>query len=331
MQQWQPRQNNKSRRYKERSPHRPLRRGWLLAALLGAGLLLFGLISLIGYGADWMAQRRTSGQLQSVYHDAASDAPALFTAEPAVSPADRPETTAGEAAASARPPEAPPSPPPRLEAKAYPGNPGLTVSGRFKALRRENGDIMGWLNLGGLLDEPVVQRDDVFYLTHDAAGKRNVNGAIFLEASVSLKTRPYTYILYGHNMKTGAMFGGLRNYENPSFYHANPFIAFDTLYENGRYVIFSVAGVSTEEYGRHYVDFHDLKSADRAKRMTAVNALVSASVYTCPVDVRADDQLLLLVTCTEKDQDRRVVAARRIRDGEDEAALKKLVERSRKW
>lgn len=43
-----------------------------------------------------------------------------------------------------------------------------------------------------------------------------------------------------------------------------------------------------------------------------------------------NDLLLPLVTCTEKGQDRRVVAARRIRDGEDEAALKKLVEKSRK-
>ncbi|MCR5565615.1 MAG: hypothetical protein K6F61_02090 [Clostridiales bacterium] len=37
-----------------------------------------------------------------------------------------------------------------------------------------------------------------------------------------------------------------------------------------------------------------------------------------PVDVRIDDQILLLVTCVDKDTDRRIVAARRIRDGEEE-------------
>ena len=61
---------------------------------------------------------------------------------------------------------------------------------------------------------------------------------------------------------------------------------------------------------------------------SAIDALISASVFTCPIEVQADDQILLLVTCTEKDQDRRVVAARRIREGEDEAVLKKTVERS---
>ena len=110
----------------------------------------------------------------------------------------------------------------------------------------------------------------------------------------------------------------------------DPFITFDTMYENGRYVIFAVGSISTEEYGRYYVDFHDLKSTDCEKRQTAIDTLISASVFTCPIDVKVNDQILLLVTCTEKDQDRRVVAARRIRDGEDEPALRKTVDRSRK-
>ena len=102
------------------------------------------------------------------------------------------------------------------------------------------------------------------------------------------------------------------------------------MYEDGRYVIFAVGTVSTEDYDRHYVDFHDLGSADRVRRQAAIDALISTSVFTCPIDVQADDQILLLVTCTERDRDRRVIAARRIRDGEGEAALKALVERSRK-
>ena len=45
---------------------------------------------------------------------------------------------------------------------------------------------------------------------------------------------------------------------------------------------------------------------------------------------RRNDQLLALVTCVAKDEYRRVVVARRVRDGEDEAALKRLVNTSRK-
>ena len=294
--------------------------------MLGAALTLFGTVRLIGYLGDLHAARKTSREMQSVYYDAPSDTPLPVTAEPSVMPT--PASAAGETTA----PEMTggPSPVPYLEAMGYPYNAGLTVSSRFKALRKESRYIMGWLKMGGLLDEPVMQRDDVFYLTHDASGRDNVNGSIFLESAISISTRPYTYILYGHNMKTGAMFGSLRNYENRKFYHLDPFITFDTMYEGGRYVIFAVGTVSTEEYDRHYVDLYDLRSKDREKRQAAIDALISASVFTCPVDVRADDQILLLVTCTDRDKDRRVVAARRIRDGEDEDAVKKTVERSRK-
>ena len=327
MQQWQPRQN-KPRRYRHR--HRPRRFRWgrLLAVLLGAVLVLFGLVKLIGYGGDWLAARNTSKDLQTVYYDAPTDEPVLFTEETITVPT--PDPTPGKTVLPTQTPEPSPSPAPRLEAMDYPNNLNLQINSRFKALRRESKDIIGWLNMDKLLDEPVVQRDDTFYLTHDAKGKENVNGAIFLEASIGLKTRPYTYILYGHNMKTGAMFGSLRNYENQNFYHTNPFITFDTMYENGRYVIFAVGTVSTEEGRRNYLDFYTLKSMDVAGRQKAIDALLAASVHTCTIDVQPADQLLILVTCVDEDEERRIVAARRVRDGEDEIELKKLVEKSRK-
>ena len=131
-------------------------------------------------------------------------------------------------------------------------------------------------------------------------------------------------------MKTGAMFGCLRNFESASFYRKNPFITFDSLYEEGRYVVFAVGSVSTELYARHYMDFFALISTDIQKRQTAIDAFKAASVHTCTIDVQPEDQLLILVTCVEKDEERRVVAARRIRDGEDEKELKDLAERSQK-
>ena len=45
-------------------------------------------------------------------------------------------------------------------------------------------------------------------------------------------------------------------------------------------------------------------------------------------DVRLDDQLLVLVTCVKNDEERRVVAARRIRNGETMEELKALAEKS---
>lgn len=207
----------------------------------------------------------------------------------------------------------------------YPANPGGKISDRFQALREKNRDIIGWLKMGGAADEAVVQRDNVFYLDHDALGNANVNGALFMDAGVALATRPYVYIIYGHNMRVGAEFGSLRNYENRSFYRKDPFISFETMYESGNYVIFAVSTVNVEKPGEHYVDFLSLLFNHEDEHQAAIEALQAASIYPEAVDVRADDQLLLLVTCVARDDERRVVAARRIREGEQKEDLAETI------
>ena len=325
MQQWQPRKG-RTRRYRSRC--RSLRWKRVLVALAGLAMFLFGLVKLIGYGVDLLSSRQTSGRLQTIYYADPTEEPIRMTEARTDTPAATAEETPASTPTVTVSPA--PSPVPRLPSVGYPNNPRLTVSSRFKALQKESKYIVGWLTIHKMLDEAVAQRDNVYYLDHDAMGGSNVNGALFLDSAISLKTRPYSYIIYGHNMKSGAMFGSLRNYENSTFYHNDPFITFDTMYETGRYVIFAVGTISTEEGGRNYVDFYALHGLNVPERLAAINALIDASVHTCSIDVQADDQLLVLVTCVEKDEDRRVVAARRIRDGEDEGEIKKLVEKSRK-
>ena len=319
---WQPRRSRRSRR------HRRVRWGRLLVVLLGLAAVIFGLVKLIGYGAQLLSSRRTTQDLREVYYADPTLEPIPMTETPNLKPVPTPEETLVVTPTVTVTPTQ--SPIPRLPEMGYPNNPKLTVSSRFKALRKESKYIVGWLSIHRMLDEAVMQRDNVYYMDHDAMGNSNVNGALFLDSGIRLKEKPYTYIIYGHNMKSGAMFGSLRNYENSTFYHNDPFITFDTMYETGRYVIFAVGSVSTEELGRNYIDFYALRSASIPERQAAMDALIAASVHTCNIDVQPDDQLLVLVTCVEKDEDRRVVVARRIRDGEDEAALKKLVEKSRK-
>jgi sortase B len=189
---------------------------------------------------------------------------------------------------------------------------------------------MGWLTMDDL-DEPVAFKDNDFFLNHDVKGNRNGNGALFMDEDTRLITRPYTILIYGHNMKTGAMFGSLRNYENLRFYQNNAFITFDTLYEEGRYVIFSVCELSTNARDRNYFSFGRLNSDHIAWRREAISALKSHSIYFTEIDVKPEDQILLLITCVDDEEERRVVAARRVRDGEKEESLQRLVNTARKW
>ncbi len=295
----------------------------LALVILSAGLIVFGSVRLTGYFRDWASARKTAEALRQVYEAASvvsDDSAPVPTAPPATAVSSTPQPSAAPTAA----------PPAYLTALKYPDNPQAQASPLFKALRRENKDIVGWLKIDGLLDEAVTQRDETYYMNHDALGKSNANGSIFLDSGISLKTRPYSLVLYGHNMKSGAMFGSLRNYEAVSFYQKNPYITFNTMFEDGRYVVFAAGLVSLERNAWHYMDFFALNSNSLRERQAVLDTLKKVSLFNSPVAVQPDDQLLLLVTCVDKDTERRVVAARRIRPGENEELLKAEIAQSRK-
>lgn len=298
-----------------------------LITLLLCGIFLFSAGKLLSYGRDYVSAGQASQELRQAYHDE-KEQEQLSSPTPVITPETTPDPSA---IPSFMTPPAPTEAPKNvLPAMSYPGNPYGITSTRFQKIRQQNEDIMGWLTIEGLVDEAVVQRDNAYYLKRDYRGYHNVNGAIFLDEHINLRTRPYTYMLYGHNMKTGLMFGGLRNYENPTYYHNNPFITFDTLYEDGRYVIFAMGNISTDASSWRYVNWGWMNSSSVALREEAIDSLFLLSIYNRGIDVRADDQLLLLITCVDEAEDRRVVAARRIREDESEQELKKKVQNIRK-
>ena len=299
------------------------------------GVFLFSAGKLISYGAEYISARRLSEDLRQTYHaDKAQEA--LSSPSPTATPEATPLATITNFMTPPASAEATPAPSPsatpaaRLAPMPYPNNPYTIMNSRFTKLRRQNEDIVGWLTVKDVVDEPVVLRDNQYYLRRDYRGYHNNNGAIFLDEATDLRTRPYTLMLYGHNMKSGLMFGKLRNYENADYYRSNAFITFDSIYEDGRYVIFAVGTVSTDPKDWRYVNWSHLNSALVANRESAIASLQRFSVYGNYIDVRADDQLLLLITCVDEQTDRRVVAARRIRDDETEAELQKLVQKTRK-
>lgn len=322
-----PGQNRTSRKKQRQYTYMPSdekrKKQMLLCAVVLGCVLVFSAWQLIAYAVDYFSAQSASDELRELYY-AETEEP---TSPPTPSPTPDPTATL--------PPEATPTPTPApatsLEAMRYPGNRYAAISSRFQKIRRQNADIIGWLSIEGLLDEAVVQRDNTYYLRRDYRGYHNVNGALFLDESIDLKSRPYTLMVYGHNMKTGAMFGSLRNYEKLTFYHNNPFITFDTMYEDGRYVIFSVTSLSLNAKDFNYFSFAKMNSLNIAWRKEAIATLKSHSLYSTSIDVQPEDQILLLVTCVDDDEERRIVAARRIRDGETEESLQRKVNQSQKW
>ena len=257
----------------------------------------------------------------------AADPTAEPTAQPTAAPAAEPSGAASAPQARAqavRATEAPPSTD-HIWPRNYPANPTLRVSSVFYELQRQNPDIVGWIKIDGVLEEAVVQRDNDYYLTHNALRQKSLTGALFLDERCDLKSVPTQMLIHGHNMKEGAMFGSLKKYKvkDASFYRDHPFVEFNTIYENSTYVIFAVAEVDLRWNKPNYLPFWEDVRFDTVEEFEAyVKKARDLSQYRCNVEVVPGDRLLTLSTCTGSDDNERlVVMARRMREGEDRLQL----------
>lgn len=295
----------------------------LLLLLVCAVVAVFSGVRLISYFGDLAEERRSSNELKEIYYASNTETVTAPSATP--EPTAVPEPTQEIPAVTGTPviTEVPPTATPmtRLPTVRYPGQGQYAVASEtFLKLKQKNQDIIGWLTIDGVVDQAVVQKDNTRYLTRDYLGNKNVNGALFLDMSIPMSTRPYTLMVYGHNMKTGEMFGKLLKYRDSAWYRSHGFVTFNSQYEDGRYVIFSAAKIQVVP-GSSFVNLYGLLSDDVAQREEIIAQLDTLSFFNNYVNVRPEDQLLLLITCDGDEDERFVVAARRVREGETEASL----------
>lgn len=287
---------------------------WRIAVLiLCAAVATLSCLMLISYFSDLARENRMNDELRELYHDGENP---WVTSTP-ITPEPTATVTPVPTAAPA-PTEVIPQMLPRIP---YPGQGAfLMPTEKFLKLKQKNTDITGWLTVDEVVDNAVVQRDNEYYLTRDYLNKKNVNGAIFLDESISLQTRPYTLMMFGHNMKTGAMFGKLLKYKECTWYRKHAYASFETQYEEGEYIIFS-AGKIQAVPGPNYVNLYALMTDLPESRESVIRQLQNCSFFHTGIDVRPEDQLLLLVTCDGDKEERFVVAARRLREGENRNEL----------
>ena len=195
----------------------------------------------------------------------------------------------------------------------------------FAALYERNKDFVGWVEIEGTpLNYPVVKgKDNDYYLTHNFDGKRERHGTPFMDYRNDIDRLNANTVLHGHNMKSdNQMFSELENYYKGknaiNYYRQHPVIKFDTLNAKMEWKIFAVfaCGVNTKD--EDFLAYYDyLMASSEEDYMKWVEEFKSRSIYDIPVDVQVGDNLLTLSTCYyEKEDQRLVVVARRVRDGE---------------
>ena len=187
---------------------------------------------------------------------------------------------------------------------------------KYETLYNKNRKLIGWLKIEGCdIDYPVMQTsNNEYYLDHNYNQEYDKNGSIFMDKDCDVKKPSTNYILYGHHMKSGRMFGTLDKYESEKYYKEHKYIQFDTIYEKGLYqvmYVFRSRVYNEDDVVFKYYRFIDANSEQEFD--SYMQEMAGISFYDTGVTAVYGDQLLTLSTCDYQEKDGRfVVVAKRI-------------------
>ncbi|MDR0841501.1 MAG: class B sortase [Christensenellaceae bacterium] len=191
---------------------------------------------------------------------------------------------------------------------AEPINEGIqapSMSIDFAALQKVNPDAAAWLYCPDtVIDYPIVWASEYdYYLHHLPDGKTNANGTLFIDYNNAADFADGLTIIYGHNMKSGRMFGSLTGYKAQAYFEEHPYLY---LYTAGgsNYRIDLVYGCvigagKWRERAFMYEENRDAFLAYAAKNTT----------FTSPARYTPDDKFVVLSTCSYEFDDARYVVA----------------------
>lgn len=206
-------------------------------------------------------------------------------------------------------PPTPSTPPPPASTQPPTPSPQPEVLAQYQAHLQQYPDFAGWLRMPALtgVDYPVVQStDNEYYLTRDVNENASVYGAMFMDYRNGRMELSDNTILYGHNMRDGAMLGQLKKYKNADFALSEPArtLTFDTAYHQYTWKVFAIYLVDITTYLDFYrVRFKDEVTFDAYIGFARTHSMVDYS----DVPVEYGDKLLSLYTCDAAGDDYRLI------------------------
>ena len=186
------------------------------------------------------------------------------------------------------------------------------------SLYSENRDLVGVLDVVGTdINYPVVQtpNDPEYYLRRDFYGDDSTAGTLFVDYRCDIVNPTTNTIIYGHNMRSGTMFGGLKRFLDHDYYQSHRTIIFKTLYEEQEYEIVGV-GLSAVGYDDDdtYKYYNFINAVAGSELQEFLDNIQSLSVYDETIDIEATDKILTLSTCNSYTEDGRMfVVAKRVK------------------
>ena len=161
-----------------------------------------------------------------------------------------------------------------------------------------NKDMAAWLQIPGTnIDYPVMwtPEDETYYLYRAFDGSENKNGCLLLDDESCVDPLTTNLIIHGHNMKSGAMFGNLTDYEIIAVFRSQVYRKTDQVFK-----FYKFFQADTQE---EFDDFY--------------NNIKQLSQYDTGVTAEFGDHFLTLSTCVyHVEQGRFVVVAKEVEPGD---------------
>lgn len=280
----------------------------ILAAVLGVVAvvcLTAAVILIICQVKDNIQTSKNTEELQ-----ASADAVRLETPDPLLPSA--PSEPSSEESAAESPPEPPASnPEPTLK----------PVENPYRDSFLANSDMAAWLQIADTeIDYPVMwtPEDEEYYLRRGFDGSSNRNGCLILDTDSSLNPLTTNLIIHGHNMKSGAMFGTLTDYEDEAYGQEHKNISLYTRECLRNYEVIAVFRSQVYKKSDQVFKFYQFFQADTAEEFDDFYQNIKAlSLYDTGVTAEFGDRFLTLSTCAyHVENGRFVVVAKEVENGD---------------
>ena len=186
----------------------------------------------------------------------------------------------------------------------------------LSVLKKMNSDFEGWLSIEDTdIDYPVMKSsedDPEFYLHRDFEKNSSSSGCLFIGEGCDIDSD--AFVVYGHNMNSGTMFGTLDSYSDAVFAQEHKNIVLSTPEGDRVYRVF--AAFQTKIYSEPTDAFEYYRMVgklDRKLYKNTVDNIRSLSLISLNEAPKYPRQIMMLSTCAyHTDEGRFVVAAYRI-------------------
>lgn len=276
----------------------------ILLAVIAVSCLSAAVVLVIRYARDDLRTDAGMEELRSsagvIMQENSSEAETAFpSVEPETSPSPSPE----------------PSPEPTPEPSPEP------VINPYRDSFLANSDMAAWLHIPGTeIDYPVMwtPADEEYYLRRGFDGSANRNGCLILDTDSCLEPLTTNLIIHGHNMKSGAMFGTLTDYEDEDFCKEHMQIILYTEECQRNYEVLAVFRSQVYKKTDQVFKFYKFFQVDTAEEFDDFYQNIKAlSLYDTGVTAEFGDHFITLSTCSyHVTNGRFVVVAKEVESGD---------------